>query len=358
MTRWRPWQQAWADALYGDGGFYRRPSAVRENFRTAVSSTPLFAAAILRLAAEVDDQLGRSFPDESDRASGGRPTTRRFGTPARFDVVDVGAGGGELLTGLAALGVPERWRLTGVDVGPRPDGLPGAVNWRTELPEAITGLVVAHEWLDNVPTGVVEQTESGPRIVEVAGDGTERLGPPLITDDDAWLGQWWPLAAPGERAELGRTRDDAWADVVQRLDRGLAVAIDYAATPACHRHGTLAAYRDGRAVRRVPDGSRDLTAHVLFTSCAAAGERAGASGTALLDQASALAALGVRAEPPPACSAVDDPQGYLAALGAIGDARELTNPADLGAFGWLAQAVGVSLPATLTAGTPKRHRSR
>jgi SAM-dependent MidA family methyltransferase len=363
--RWRPWREAWADALYGDGdigsadigsaggahvgaGFYRRPGAVRRHFRTAVTSAPPLATLFARLAGEVEQLLG----------AGPGQGRLRLGDPARFDVVDVGAGGGELLDGLAALGVPARWRLTGVEVGPRPAGVPDRVVWRDRLPERITGLVVAHEWLDNVPAKVVEQSWSGPRTVEVAPNGKERLGAPPTAGDAAWLDRWWPLGEPGDRAEVGRVRDEAWADVVRRIEAGLAVAIDYAADPARHRHGTLAAYRRGRAVRPVPDGSCDITAHVCFESGAAAGEAVGATATALLDQTSALAALGAHSGSPPAELAATDPAAYLTALAGAGTARELTDARGLGAFGWLVQAVGVPLPATLISATPKRPRAR
>jgi hypothetical protein len=86
----------------------------------------------------------------------------------------------------------------------------------------------------------------------------ERLGARPTPEQAAWLDRWWPLAEPGERAEIGRTRDEAWAGVVRRIEVGVAVAIDYAASPRRHRHGTLAAYRHGRAVEPVPDGSCDL----------------------------------------------------------------------------------------------------
>jgi SAM-dependent MidA family methyltransferase len=33
-----------------------------------------------------------------------------------------------------------------------------------EIPATITGLVIANEWLDNIPVDVVEQTASGPGL--------------------------------------------------------------------------------------------------------------------------------------------------------------------------------------------------
>jgi SAM-dependent MidA family methyltransferase len=316
----RTWRVAMRDALYGPDGFYRResPSA---HFRTSVHASPLFAAAIATLAVRVDAALRH---------------------PHRFDLVDVGAGRGELLLGVAAA-VPDqlrsRLRLTAVEVADRPDGLPADVNWSAEIPP-VRGLLVANEWLDNVPVEVVELTPAGPRLVLA----DESLGGSPTAEDLAWLEAWWPLTEVGARAEVGTLRDQAWAAAVGRVERGVAVAIDYAHERAqraagCLRRGTLAAYRDGRSVPPVPDGSCDLTAHVALDACAVPGPD-----TVRLDQRAALRQLGVRGDRPARGMAALDPVGYLAALARAGSAAELTDPAGLGGFGWLVQAVGVPLP--------------
>src|SRR5262249_42219086 len=132
---------------------------------------------------------------------------------------------------------------------------------------------------------------------------------------------------------------------------GVAVAIDYAHARADRaagavRCGTLAAYRDGRPVRPVPDGSCDLTAHVALDACAtAAAETPGSvTGTLLTSQRAALRALGLHGRRPPATLAGSDPAAYLVALARAGQAAELTDLAGLGGFSWLVQAVGVPLP--------------
>jgi SAM-dependent MidA family methyltransferase len=312
-----------ADALYGESGFYRRESPAA-HFRTSVAASPLFAGALATLAVRVDAALGH---------------------PARFDLVDVGAGRGELLAGIAAVvppGLRARLRPTAVEVAARPPDLPAGIAWAAEVPP-LTGLLVANEWLDNVPVDVAELTASGPRLVLVDEHGAESLGPPA---EDPWLAEWWPLAEVGARAEVGDDRDAAWAAAVGRVERGLAVAVDYAHTRADRAAGalaggTLAGYRDGRAVVPVPDGSCDLTAHVALDACAAA---ARATATVLTTQRDALRALGVSGARPPRELASTDPRGYLAALAAAGQAAELTDPAGLGGFGWLAQSVGIPVP--------------
>src|SRR3954469_13088459 len=124
-----------ADALYGADGFYRRPGAPAAHFRTSAHASPLWADSI----ASVADRVARSMP----------------GTES-FTVAEVGAGGGELLAGLAAR-VPSEWRLVGVDVAPRPHSLPDRVEWREQLPATFDGLLLAVEWLDVVPVDVVEK---------------------------------------------------------------------------------------------------------------------------------------------------------------------------------------------------------
>lgn len=322
-TTWLPWRAATEQALYGPDGFYRRHHPAGE-FRTSVHASQLVAQAVLALA----------------------------GTAGLTTVVDVGAGGGELLVDLHLLA--PRLSLLGVDVAERPPGLPAGIDWADEPPPQVDGVLVAHELLDDVPVDVVEHDGRRWRQVLVGvATGDERVGAPVNSDDEAWLAEWWPQAHAGGRAEVGRPRDDRWAALVGSLRRGVAVAVDYAHDrddrPA---GGTLTGYRGGRQVRPVPDGSCDVTSHVALDACAAAGRRAGATSTVLTTQAAALAALGPGAARPAHELARTDPAAYVRALSARGELAELTDPAGLGAFGWLVQAVGVELPDALCALQP------
>lgn len=318
--RWTTWRVATERALYGDGGFYRRTDGPDRHFRTSAHASPLFAGAVLALAR-----------------SAGLTT-----------VVDVGAGRGELVRALLAL--DPSLRLVAVEVADRPADLPDGVEWLHGVPRNIEALVVANEWLDNVPVDVAELTAAGPRLLEVDDRGEERPGPPTSVPDDRWLNAWWPLAEVGRRAEVGHPRDEAWSGVVSAVRRGLAVAVDYSHTRGERpTDGSLTGYRHGRQVPPVPDGSCDITSHVALDACAAAGEAAGASGTLLTTQRSALRALGLRREVPPPARGAGDPAGYLAALSEAGAVAELTARHGLGGFGWLVQSVGMPLPELLTA---------
>jgi SAM-dependent MidA family methyltransferase len=203
------------------------------------------------------------------------------------------------------------------------------------LPAHATGLLIATEWLDNVPLDVVEMADV-PRYVQV----DDSLGEPVTGPDAGWLDRWWPLTEPGTRAEIGAPRDAAWADAVACLDRGLAVAVDYGHVRADRPlFGTLTGYRDGRQVRPVPDGSCDLTAHVAVDSLVH---------TRLCTQRAALRALGVDGGRPPLELAHRDPAAYLRALADASRAAELTDPAGLGGHYWVLQPVGLSVQGFLT----------
>ncbi|MEV0426973.1 hypothetical protein AB0I11_10650, partial [Micromonospora sp. NPDC050495] len=72
-------------ALYGPDGFFVSGPGPAAHFRTSVHASPVFASCLLRLLTSLDSALGHPVP---------------------FDVVDVGAGRGELLRSLSvAVGV-------------------------------------------------------------------------------------------------------------------------------------------------------------------------------------------------------------------------------------------------------------
>ncbi|MFC6078879.1 SAM-dependent methyltransferase [Microbispora bryophytorum] len=316
------WREAMRRALYGAEGFYLRERPDR-HFRTSVQASPVFAEAVLRLLLRVDAALGRPDP---------------------VDLVDMGSGNGLLAARVRAAAPPDlskRLRVTAVDLSPRPGDLDPRVAWEPEAPYGAGGLVIANEWLDNVPLDIAEMTPDGPRLVLVdTSTGEQRPGPAPGPEDLAWLERWWPLRSPGERAEIGRPRDEAWASLVTRLACGTAVAVDYAHLAGRRPPlGTVAGYRDGSLVPPTPDGSCDITAHVALDACAAAGERAGAQASTLTTQREALRDLGVTGARPPLALASADPAAYVRALGRASQEAELIDPAGLGGFGWLSQAV-------------------
>lgn len=343
----RPWEQAWQDALYGPRGFYRH-HAPGDHFATSVQGLPgggqILAEAVLALA-------------------------RRHGCGR---VVDVGADRGELLGRLRDLD-PDL-HLTGVDVVPAPPGL-GVDRWLVSpggaaLPDGLTGLedtlVVAHEWLDVVPCPVVErdaQDRERWRAVLVTRDGEERPGPALSGADLDWARRW--LGPEVARAEIGRPRDHAFADLLSRVRSGLVVVVDYGHTAIDRpRHGTLTGFRSGREVPPVPDGSCDLTAHVAFDSLAQVTLTREPSQPRLTQEPDSTAAdpgkptqprltqdpgqchlttqgallralVGDPSDPVPHHLASTDPSAYLQAVARRAALAALTAPGGLGDFRWL-----------------------
>jgi SAM-dependent MidA family methyltransferase len=307
------WRDAMARALYGpDGFFVSGAAAPAGHFRTSVAASALFAEAMTHLVVRLDAVLGQPDP---------------------FTVVDMGTGRAELLSGLwsyAPESIRERLELVGVDLAPRPADLPDRIDWRREPPPGTVGLLIANEWLDNVPLDIAEADPDGVARYLLTDDTTGSL---LSTEDSAWLSRWWP-PGPGERAEIGAPRDAAWRAAVSTVERGAALAIDYGHLSGDRpKLGTLTGYRRGRQVPPVPHGDRDLTAHVAIDSLSPTG--------GWFSQCDALRALGVSGARPPLALAHTDPGAYLAALARAGEAAELTDPAGLGGHFWLLETVGL-----------------
>lgn len=319
------WSAAMDRALYGPDGFYVLGEGATGHFRTSVSGSAtvaeLFAGAVGELLDRVDVALGRPDP---------------------LDLVDVGAGSGDLLEAvLRSLGSERaaRTRPTVVERRPRPADLSPYLTWLDGVPD-MTGLLIANEWLDNIALDVVVADGAGDDVVLLVDHaGVETPGRPPTAQESAWLARWWPS---GHRREIGLTRDTAWGAAVSHVQRGLAVAIDYSHSAADRpAYGTLTGFRHGRETEPIPDGSCDLTAHVAIDSVAAAGAASGAAyGQAvpalLTDQRSALSALGVSGRRPEYAA---DPAGYASALQRAGDAAELLDRGGLGGFAWLLHGV-------------------
>jgi SAM-dependent MidA family methyltransferase len=309
------WRDAWQQALYGPGGFYREAGGPSRHFTTATHGV-----------------LGRSLA---------RALVQLARDRGLAHIVDIGAGRGELLAHLAA--ADPGLRLTGVDVVSPPATLPDTVGWVVSrggpsLPESLEPLdgvlVLAHEWLDVVPCDIAEVDAAGVlrlRLVDPS-TGTESWGERVEGAPLAWAQQHWPTAEPGERVEIGLTRDEAWAGLLSRIRAGVAVAVDYG-----HRggerppQGTLAAYRGGVRTEPVPDGTCDLTAHVAMDTL---------DHDDLIDQRTALRGLGLDGSTPPITLASSDPAGYLRALEESSACRALMGRGGFGDFLWAIKHVG------------------
>ncbi|MGI8887435.1 MAG: SAM-dependent methyltransferase [Nocardioidaceae bacterium] len=308
-SEWLPVREAWFRALYGPAGFYQREQP-RDHFRTSVHASGLFAEAMVGLVRQLDLD----------------------------GITDFGTGSAELLAHVH--GINPELLLTGIDLRPRPDGLATAVEWR-QVPVDATApagstaglgsrsLLLLNEVLDNVPCDVVERAPDGAlHVVEVnSKTGDTRLGDPASAEAVAWVQRWWPVSRPGQRVEVGLSRDVMWADLCAFMPGGACLAIDYGHLrgnrPA---GGTLTSYRCGRQTGLRYDGAHDVTASVAVDSLVAQ------TGGQLSLQRELLHGLGVHGARPPRELASRDPRGYVLLLARATQAAELTAIPGLGAF--------------------------
>lgn len=293
------------EALYGEGGYYRRKrlpigTGPDCDFVTAPTLSPLFGRCTARLLRRLDGALGR---------------------PA--DLFEVGSGNGEHLASVVAAlqrpaghlssnasGPPaasgSQRRLFAWDRVDRP--LPQGVERLDTLDaleaNGIHGLIFSCELFDALP------------VHRLVGRADGDLGELHVALDEAGDFAWGEgeLSDPGlatllgdHRLEPGQIADLApgWAPLYTSLagllGRGLLVTVDYGYEgdrlfdPRARRHGTLACHRRHR-VHRDPFrhvGEQDLTAHVDCTALQRAGEAAGLRTLGFVRLAEWLTRLGI-----------------------------------------------------------------
>ena len=291
------------------------------DFYTSVDVGPQFGAL---LAAQIDEM---------------RRLLAATGA-SRFDLVEVGAGNGQLARDVldaAASAYPALHaaaRLTLVETSPaaraaHPETL-GPYRERlqastADLPDRVSGVIVANELLDALPTHAVTMTADGLQEVYVDADGGrffERAGPPSSPALAGYLDRLGVTPPPGWRGEVNLAAVNWVRTAARRLTRGFLLLIDYG-HPARelyaghHASGTLTTFkrhlvdaagagpdrRDGPAWLADP-GERDITAHVDFTSIELAARDEGLEVLGLVDQTRFLLGLGALDDP---AAAADTP---------------------------------------------------
>ena len=323
------WRSAWERANLA---FYSR-EVPADHFRTSTAYPEVIGPALLAL-------LGAHTTSEA------------------LQIVDVGGGDGHLLSAMLAAWIdfgrdPGLLTCTLVDV--RAAETPNVVSvvgdaracLKESFPAGIRGLLIAHEWLDDIPCDVVEVDDRGVRRLMLvdAVTGSESPGPalndPAATRDFGfdkrgtdWLDTWWPIADPGSRAEVGITRDDAWRGCIDLVTEGIAIMVDYTHTRETrYSRGSLAGYVEGRHVPPIPDGRCNVTAQVAVDALAAMSPPAQRR---VRSQRDALVHVPLPEEP-------------LARLRAEGRLATLRAANGLGNFTWLEHHAGPPPPrATIT----------
>ena len=315
-------------ALYHpEFGYYTRAprrTGRSGDFYTSVDVGPQFGAL---LAAQIDE-MRRVLADAG---------------ASRFDLVEVGAGNGQLARDVldaAASAHPALHaaaRLTLVETSPaaraaHPDTL-GPHRDRLHastaaLPDRVSGVIVANELLDALPTHAVAMTADGLREVYVDADGGrffERAGPPSSPALGRYFDRLGSTPEPGWRGEVNLAAVDWMRNASRSLTRGFLVLIDYGHAArelyaGHHASGTLTTFqrhlvdaagadpdrRDGPAWLADP-GERDITSHVDFTSIELAARDEGLEVLGFVDQTRFLLGLG----------ALDDPAAAADTAGAL-----------------------------------------
>ncbi len=277
------------EALYGEGGYYCREElaiGVEGDFITGSSYSSLFGRGTARMLGRLDRVLGR---------------------PADF--LEVGYGDGSHLRGLAeALGPALERKLLGCDRVQRP--LPPPMETLSSLEEVevgqLEGVVFSYELFDALPIHRLigrKGAAVGELLVGLEPDGSFRWSEGELSDPDLvdLLGDARESLEPGQIADLSPRWRPLYAQMAQRLERGLLVTCDYGfprrqlLDRRVRSHGTLACYRQQRVHRNplVGVGEQDLTAHVDFTALIEEGERQGLETVALTRQAAWLTSCGV-----------------------------------------------------------------
>ncbi|OOG43994.1 class I SAM-dependent methyltransferase [Polaromonas sp. A23] len=258
-------------ALYTPGlGYYANDSrkfglmpGSGSDFVTAPELSPRFGRALARQVAQALEATGTT------------------------EVWEFGAGSGALASQLLETLGPKLTRYTIVDLSgslqvrqrERLAAWGDTVQWVSELPAQMQGVVVGNEVLDAMPVQLLARVGSAwhERGVVVAGDAFVHADQPTALRP--------PLEVPGNHNYLTEIHPQAEGFVrtlADRLQAGAVFLIDYGfpeheyyhpqrsmGTVMCHR-GHLA---DADALEDV--GEKDITAHVNFSGIALAGQEAG-----------------------------------------------------------------------------------
>ncbi|GGY24487.1 SAM-dependent methyltransferase [Pseudoduganella albidiflava] len=314
------------------------------DFTTAPEMSPLFGAALARVAADI---IAQSAPN----------------------ILEFGAGTGKLardvLTELASMGVAvERYaivELSGELRARQQEALRDfpQVVWLDGFPDAFDGVVLGNEVLDAMPVHLVTKTADGWReqCVTVADGRFDYVAAepaPGLLEQVARQIPDHDTLPEGYVTELHGTACGFMGTLGALLarGRGAAILLDYGFPAHEFYHpdrsaGTLMCHYRHHAH---PDpfflpGLQDITAHVDFTAMALAAQDAGAEVLAYMNQATFLLGAGIgdlllRTDPA-------DTKAYLPQSNAV---HKLLSPAEMGElFKVLVVGKDVALPPVLMA---------
>lgn len=323
-------------------GYYttRGPMGREGDYLTSPEVHPIFGSLIAKQTAQLWELMER---------------------PARFDLVEQGAGSGVLARDIfrwAQRRAPEfartlRYRV--VEVSPslkrrqKETLAEHDVEWLEEMPEGIEGCLLSNELLDSFPVHRIVHRDrqlfevfvslEGDRFVEVSGAAST----PRLLEYFADVGLW-----PGDGcvAEVNLEAIDWMKAAAASLARGFVLTFDYGYEAEelyapWRRDGTLMCfYRHNPSsdpFSRI--GKQDMTSHVDFTTVMRVGEQHGLTTAGFTTQSRFLAALGIGAGVDSVAKESPDAlEEYYSRRRAV---QELIDPAGLGRIRVLAQSKGV-----------------
>ncbi len=292
---WLPFDRFMQQALYAPGlGYYAHGSRkfgqlARDgsDFVTAPELSPLFGQTLADAVAEALRHTGTDEVWEFGAGSGVLAAqvrgalARRGQAPRRYTIVDVSG----------ALRARQQQRLAAHGE---------LVQWASQLPDTLRGVVLGNEVLDAMPVQLLARVDGVWHERGVifkpneAPAGARKAQTAMISGSFAWSDRASPLRPPVEVAgahdyvtEIHPQAEAFVRTVAERLargGRGAAFFVDYGFPEAEYYHpqrhmGTLACHR----AHRMDDdpladvGEKDITAHVNFTGIALAAQDAGLS---------------------------------------------------------------------------------
>ncbi len=288
------------------GYYMRAPEGTGErigwqgDYYTSSDVHPILGQALARQAEQIDRLLGQPDP---------------------FTVVEMGPGKGLLAKHFLSACAPsfrQRLRYVLIDRSPAMRDMqrrnlsewlnePGLIAWEDHLnelaPSSITGLLFSNELVDAFPVHRVQVTDGRTEELHVDyrdGRFIECLKPlsaVALATQLQHLHHDWP---EGYRTEVNLQALDWTKQVAQRMKRGFVLTIDYGHTAHDlygpeRKNGTFLCYSRHSANESpfLEIGVQDMTAHVDFSSLAAAGEPHGLHVTGFTNQLSFLMGLGV-----------------------------------------------------------------
>lgn len=344
-------------------GYYARLEAVgaKGDFATSPSLSPSFGKLFARQFVQIWQAMG---------------------SPARFDVIELGPGAGQFAESVLAEAErhPRFFKALSYTLMERSASLREAqaarlarwtrtIRWEAAIaaiaPDTVQGVIFSNEFFDALPCHRLEQTADGLREIAVRVTG-ERLEELLVPPSDPRLADEIDADGlslrEGQRVEVSLAALDAMAAIGPRLREGAVITVDYGDVARevyspRRPKGTVRGYFRHMLVADpyARPGEQDLTYDVDFTALARAGERGGLATLGLSPQGDVLRHLGLDAE----IQALRKGKPPLEADLASAPLEKLADPRSMGdGFKVLFQAKGLAREALAGLGGAPLKRAR